>query len=313
MNKVEIVDIDSPILDGEFDKFLHSKPMWLRMPSDAYHGGPGIGSSMLKTAHFKSMQHFHAGHVADDVTEEKESQALRMGTMCHLAILEGEKFKDMYVVEPEFWGLTTKGERTNSMNCKEVKEKRQRWLSDLAPGTVVVTKEERDTLVGMIEALLRHPVAAGLLAGGFPEVSGYAVCEETGLLMKMRADLLRDDGIIVDYKTTRDASPRWWPRQAATLGYHIQAGYYRRIANVINGTPKENRFVFIAQEKVAPYAVTVHVADTAFLERGEQIAMHALRKIKACYETNFWPGYSEEALSLSLPDWALKDFEEVMV
>ncbi len=296
----------------ELEPFLRSKPMWIEMSAANYHAGPGVGSSMLKTATMKSMAHYRAGYIDEDTVKE-ESEAMKMGRLCHLAILEGRRYRERFVIEPEFWGVTTKGEKTNSKNAKDVKEKYAAWYSDLPKDAVVVTQEKQEQIIGMIEAVLAHPIAAGLLTGGRAETPGYAVCPETGLLMKILPDFRRDDGIIVDYKTTKDASPFWWPRQAAKLGFHIQAGQYRRVANIIENTPKENRFAFIAQEKVKPYAVTVHVADAAFLERGEQIAMHAARKIAACMKENFWPGYSEAALSLSLPEWALRDEEEVLL
>lgn len=278
--------------------------------SDEYHAGPGIGSSGLKTA-MVSMAHYYHRHVLK--TEIESSDALHIGKLCHMAILEGPRFRDRFVVEPIFEGYTKKGEKTTSANCAEVKEKRAAWYKALPAQAIIVRQEEHEMMIGMIEAILQHPIASGLLTGGRPELSGYWEDEETGLLLKCRPDFLRDDGLIIDYKTTKDASPKWWPRDAAKLGYHIQAGYYRMICNKILGTPNNTLFAFIAQEKVAPYAVTVHVPDNAFMERGEQIARYVLTKIAACKKSGYWPGYSDEALSLSLPEWALKDDEEVTV
>lgn len=284
----------------ELEPFLREIPRWIRLDKDSYLFGPGVGSSSLKTAQI-SLAHYKARHL-EQVVREEESKALHIGTLCHQAILEGPIFRERFRVMAKVDKRTKDGKAYVDDFNKSLRE-----------GDIVVTEAECDMITGMIAAILADPYASGLLTDGMSEISGYAVDKETGILMKIRPDFLRTDGIIVDYKTTKDASPKWWPRQAADLGYHIQAGYYRMVANLINGTPLENRFVFIAQEKEPPYAVTTFVADSAYLERGEQIARFQMARIANAMKTKEWPGYSDSALSLSLPDWAMKDDEEILL
>ena len=46
---------------------------------------------------------------------------------------------------------------------------------------------------------------------------------------KCRPDWISDDGsIVVDVKTTTDASPRGFQKSISTWGYHLQLGWYLR-------------------------------------------------------------------------------------
>ena len=263
-----------------------------------YLAEPAVSSGSIADA-MTSMAHYHALHVLR--VEKKTTEALRIGTLCHTAILEGPIFREKFRVMAKVDGRT-----------KEGREYRKDFEASLKPGDILVTEDECDMITGMIESILKHPIAAGLLTDGRAEVSGFITDKDTGLPLKIRPDFLRDDGIVIDYKTTRDASPKWFPRDAAKLGYHIKSAFYRMVTNEILGTPKNTTFAFIAQEKEPPYAVCVYVPDQAFMERGEQIVRHYLGKIAVCRKTDVWPGYSEQALSLALPEWAMKDDEEVV-
>lgn len=286
-------DVVSGIPDNvdELEPFFRSKPMFIQMDEGTYFAGPGIGSSALKTADI-SMEHFYVRHVL--ACESKETQAMKIGRLCHLAILEGPRFRERFRVKAKVDGRT-----------KEGKAYLADFEASLQPEDIVVSEKECDMIVGMVEALLRHPMASWLLSEGSPELAGYCVDEETGLLLKMKADFMRKDGIIIDYKTTIDAKPDAWEHQARRLGYHIQAAHYRNIANVIMNTPLENSFAFIAQEKEPPYAVYVHEVHQVTMECGQKKVRRLLNQIANCYKKNEWPGYPIEANAWILPDWAI--------
>ena len=68
-------------------------------------------------------------------------------------------------------------------------------------------------------------------------------------------------------------------------------------------------FVFIAQEKTAPYLVNVLQADDYFMQNGRKVRDSLLETYMKCKELDEWPGlmgFAEDKTyiqSLSVPEW----------
>lgn len=172
------------------------------------------------------------------------------------------------------------------------------------PGRIVLTPETWDQLHAMANAVHSHPAAGALLTGcpGEAEKSVYWNDAITGVLCRCRPDWWRDDNVIVDLKTTEDASPEGFAKSMANYRYDVQAAYY--LDGVQQATGKRPKaFVFIAVEKKTPYGVGVYVLDSDSLELGRAQYQHDLRIYAECVRTGEWPGYGDKIQTISLPAW----------
>lgn len=172
------------------------------------------------------------------------------------------------------------------------------------PGRIVLTPETWDQLHAMANAVHSHPAAGSLLTGcpGEAEKSVYWNDATTGVLCRCRPDWWRDDNVIVDLKTTEDASPEGFAKSMANYRYDVQAAYY--LDGVQQATGKRPKaFVFIAVEKKPPYGVGVYVLDSDSLELGRAQYQHDLRIYAECVRTGEWPGYGDKIQTISLPAW----------
>lgn len=172
------------------------------------------------------------------------------------------------------------------------------------PGRIVLTPETWDQLHAMANAVHSHPAAGALLTGcpGEAEKSVYWIDAATGVLCRCRPDWWRDDNVIVDLKTTEDASPEGFAKSMANYRYDVQAAYY--LDGVQAATRKRPKaFVFIAVEKKPPYGVGVYVLDSDSLELGRAQYQHDLRIYAECVRTGEWPGYGDKIQTISLPAW----------
>ena len=123
------------------------------------------------------------------------------------------------------------------------------------------------------------------------------------MLFRSRPDWLLDDGsVIVDLKTTEDASPRGFQRSVAQYAYHQQAAWYLHGLEQASGICPA-QFVFVAVEKKPPYAVGVYAADAEMIKAGWEAAERNLERIAECRAANHWPGYGEDIQPISLPPW----------
>ncbi|MFG2670816.1 PD-(D/E)XK nuclease-like domain-containing protein [Streptomyces sp. NPDC048445] len=184
-----------------------------------------------------------------------------------------------------------------------------------AEGAVPLKRDEYDDVLGMADAIRRHPVASALFnpEHGRPEQSVFWR-DPTGITRRARFDWLPDprEGrlIIPDYKTCRSAEPSALAKAVDEFGYHQQADWYRAGARAAGLGDEHTAFVFVCQEKTAPYLITVFEPDAAALRIGAAKNRRAIETYARCTESGYWPGYSDAIEYLSLPPYAERRDEE---
>ena len=151
------------------------------------------------------------------------------------------------------------------------------------------------------------------LLNGEHELPIFWQDELTGEHCKARLDCLTEvDGkhIIVDYKTTSNASTDAFMNTAVKYGYDFQAAMYSEGYKAVTGN--DCIFVFIAQEKTAPYAVNILQADEVFLRRGRDTFRQLIGIYHDCKQSDNWYGYLgpyNVVNNLALPAWLAKEVE----
>ncbi len=267
---------------------------------EEYHKAFAVGSTSLRTLINQSPAHYL--HNRENPTEPTPAQ--KLGTAIHLAALEPHTFKANTLVEPVFEGRTKKGEITTNPNATEVKDKRDKWYME-NHGKHIVSQEQFDCVQGILNSLSKHKQASKLVAAGAAEESYFWKDPETGIFCKARPDFLREGHIMVDIKSTRDASYHSFQKDIAEHGYHVQAAMYLDgVSNVLGH--HFDKFVIIAVEKEAPYAVQCFDLDANTIQEGRQQYYGALKILKECMKTGIYGGYPEELCPISLPSWAIK-------
>jgi hypothetical protein len=233
-------------------------------------------------------------HALEMECNPKESTpAMKLGTDIHAAILQPDVF-ERYIVAPKF--------------DKRTKEGKAAALDFEAshPGRTFIDEEKYAILAGCMESLRLHKVASEQLATGKCEQT--VVWDEDGLLCKARPDIMRD-GVLIDVKTTQDASPAAFARQVANLKYTLQAAHYVRGVSKVTGVEHET-FRVVAIETKPPFAIAVYELDFGTLEFGRAQWRNAIELYRECSAMNHWPGYKDEIQSLAVPSWVFNQAEE---
>lgn len=176
----------------------------------------------------------------------------------------------------------------------------------------ILSQEQWGQLHAMRDAVMAHPAARQLLRIG--------------------------NNIVIDLKTTDDASLDGFSKSIANWRYDVQAPYYldglrealkqsgdkppaegaaelsaywidqktgvlcRCRPDFWRGEPKH--FVFIAVEKKPPYAVGVYVLDEESMALGAAQYRHDLNTYAECLANDNWPGYGDKVQTISVPGWA---------
>lgn len=268
-----------------------------------YHAAPGLSSSVLKEL-LKSGAHYKAS-----LKEEREqSTEMRLGTLVHCMLLEPEKV-NLQVHVGEY-------------NVRRGKD----WeiAKQDGEGKLICNREEYDRAQEIAEAFrvqaTSHPYFNGekfKLLEGLKENSFFASCPKSGLLLKARPDNITANGVIVDFKTTSDASVDEFQRSIVKYGYYLSAAHY---LNVVTEALKQfphrsipvapRAFVMIALETKAPYGFQVYFFSADALNAGRMHADKAMQTFKQCSETGIWEAYKKEMVEIGLPNWFYYKYPE---
>lgn len=262
------------------------------MTNAEYHAHPAVSKSDLDLVN-RSPLHYKSAKQSG----KEQTEAMLFGSVVHKLVLEPETFAAEYAVAPK---------------CdRRTKEGKQAWkeFTDSIADETVITEELHKEAQNVANAVLANPIVKKILTGGQAEQSFFWTDEETGVECKCRPDyLIREKGLVIDLKTTENASPERFMKSAYDYRYHVQAWWYLHGLSQY-GVAARN-FVFIAVEKKPPYAVCVYAADDLMLELGKREALENLQTYAECKKSGIWHGYEKEPEihSLSLPDWVIRKY-----
>lgn len=148
------------------------------------------------------------------------------------------------------------------------------------------------------------------------ETSMFARHHATGLRLKIRPDLAVmpckafPHGLIVDGKTTTDASVEGFGRAVWNLDYGLQAAHYTRVFQLAMGTVERPAFLWMAQEKERPFAAKYYAAGKDLIAHYDAKIEDLMPRVAECHRTGVWPGYGDGVETLAMPAWAQKRIDE---
>lgn len=259
--------------------------------------GPGISSSGLRTIESKSPAHYYANsYLNPDREPDEPKDHFDFGKAAHFLLLGEVGFKEKFVVRPEKWSDW----RTNDAKA---------WRAEQQlAGRTVLTDDQIHAIKGIAKSLAAEPLVASGILQGLVEHSMFWRDPKTSVWLKSRPDIVPSaDGILIDLKTTGDASPDAIGRTVQDFGYNMQGGLASLGMKAVMGVEMTD-FVLVWVEKTPPYAVNVSPVDQEWIFWGRRQLRRAIDRFAECIEKNDWPGYRGE-ITTCMPDWLRTRFE----
>ena len=253
---------------------------WMDVTDEFYHGSPGISASGIKTIDKTCPQVYKYGKGV----ETEKTEALILGSAIHKYILENDDFDSEYLIAP----VDKKTDRAYKVFLNEHKD-------EIEAGKTVLRNRDGAMLHGILDSLRE-----GTNKGGTNTYDGiiinpntqrekalFTIDVERNIILKVKVDVDMS-GMFLDLKSTKSADPEVFMKDAANLGYGIQAAYYQKIAQLAK---KESKmFGFIAVEKTAPFIHSVILLDDEDIKLELAKVNRLLDEYAFCLNNDIWYG-----------------------
>jgi hypothetical protein len=178
--------------------------------------------------------------------------------------------------------------------------------AQLVKGKIVLDEQDLADAVACVQALNNHPEFAAIMA----QPRRVEVAFEFDLFghrFKAKPDAIIDSmRLILDIKTTDDASPDRWQWSAVDYGYHRQAYIYQQAVQL--ETNEWYRFIFAVVEKPKPSTrgipptVALYELDDATIEMGFDDTQRLVQDYEDRTANGWWQQlYSSGIVPLRLP------------
>lgn len=284
----------------EADNGLITEPGLYDITAEAYHSDPVADGSLSSTGARKLLTMCPAAFRHWQLHGSEHQQVFDFGRAAHAVVLGvGDP---LCVIDAEDY--RTKAARTQRDNA-------------YAMGQTPVLPQEHRQIMAMAKAIRNNETAMALLDrdSGYPEQTLVWTDPKSQVVCRAMLDWLPQPVedqrlVVVDYKTTASANPEEIAKSVYKYGYHQQADFYLRgirELGVDGGIP--GAFVFLFQEKFPPYLITPVQLDQSAMEWGRIANDKALDKYRECTTTGNWPGYASDIISVSLPGYATRQYE----
>lgn len=269
------------------------------IPFDEYLTWEAASDSILSKLRSKSPAHARF----KQLYPQKDTAAFFTGRLLHCLALEPEKLAERYAIVPD--------------RAKRSKADKEFWaeLESNANGKTLLKQADYQAAQSAIDDI-KQQIIYRYIQQGEAEVCLVWVDKKTGVLCKCRIDYLnRKYSVLIDLKSTIDASPEGFARAIHKWRYYQKAAFYHDGWKAITDDPSV--FVFLALEKVAEtvpidgqgprHAVAAYEAHDDMISAGRLEYRKALETYTECLKTGVWPAYADTVKMINLSDWALRD------
>lgn len=259
-----------------------------------YYANRALSHSKLSCLAQNPME-FKMRYVDDPPTlSPKESDAFAFGHAVHCLALEPESFSDRFFVLPKMDRRTKEGKAAYAE------------IQDASKTKTLLDGDDYADAIACVQALNNHAEFATIMAQP-KRVEVPFEFDLFGHRFKAKPDCIVDSmKLIVDIKTTDDASPHKWQWSAVDYGYHRQAWIYQKALHLEAGD--WYRFIFAVVEKPKPSTrgipptVALYELDADTLKMGEQDAYTLVQDCEHRQHIGWWQQYySNGIVPLRLP------------
>lgn len=248
-----------------------------------YDGWTGINASSLKKFMVSPM---HYKNWLETKNQEKPSEAFRIGTAVHMAILEPHRFLTHYKISPDV--------------DRRTKDGKANWLEFITSlnitGDNYLTIDEFNMIKSMKDATVENDLWKSYNNDSTAKVykeAGFK-CEYMGINIKGRIDFYSETtNTIIDWKTISDTpTKRVVNHEIYSKGYDVQNFIYQKGIEIVTGLKPKFLFAFI--EKKPPYAIAFYELSENRINSIKEVVDYELIRMEGAKTIGIYAGLPSE-------------------
>lgn len=231
----------------------------------------------------RAPKHFQYRYLSGEYEDDETKRWKGVGRAIHMATTEPQLFPANFVKAPKVDRRTNKG--------------KQEWaeFEEYAGTKTLLTEAEYELCMRASESLRAHPVVKKAIRVGIAEKVITWTDPTTGIACKCMPDWMQSNGLIIDIKSTENASLKGFRKSVWKFRYHVQEAFYSDGIQLATGI--EPVFMFAVVEKEPPYISEVYTLEPEWVEMGRNAYLADLQKLKECRASGVWGGYNEELIT----------------
>ena len=263
------------------------------MNRETYHADTSHVSNSQIAKILRSPAHYWQTYLSPSRLQF-DSQAFKVGRAFHVMVSEPHRFHDQYLVANQKFDRRTRDGKVafevflGAANGRVILPADIEYTETGKPSGLLSYEQ----IVRMRDAVMSHPIAGKLMRAGEAESIITWLDSETGVACKSMRDWVTPGGVILDFKSTDDASPSGFRKSVFQYGYDRQAAFYMDGHRTATGTPGKG-FVFVAVEKSPPYLCEAYILSDDVIDAAREKYRAGLRLLKECRESGNWHGYNK--------------------
>jgi len=267
--------------------------VYKNLTNEEYHADKEFISRSAILDFSRSAYTYWAKHINPNRPKKDATPAMILGSAFHKFVLEPDDFLNEFVFAPEPVTLKYSGREAYDEYKKELE------ICE-SSNKIILSHDVGNTIIDMREVLNNNKDAMNLICDSRIENSFFWQDKQSGLLLKSRPDILHDN-IIVDLKTTSDASPRAFQSEMVKYGYHVQFAMIRDAVEAIEGR-KISNFINLVIETKYPYNTAIYIIDEFAVNAGQDKYKQICIDMQKAKEENEYNDYGIQ--QIGLPKWA---------
>jgi hypothetical protein len=242
---------------------------------DYYQNTEYVSNSMLNNLSGNSPEYFRFR--LDN--PQLATPAMKFGSALHVNVLQPSEFNKNYAVAPKF------DKRTKVGKADYAEFQKKNFFK------TVITEAEFELIEQMTMKLMKDSAIKQLLSGGEKEKIITWHNETHDVECKGMLDCYKPKpNIIIDLKTTQDASYNGFRRSILKYKYHKQAAFYMDAVEA-------DEFYIVAIEKSPPFNMNVFQIGDDMLDDGRYMYNQELEIYNYCMKNDYWPGQGYDYLN----------------
>ncbi len=280
-----------------------------------YYVNPRLSQSKLKDLK-QSPKHFWDKHIDPSREPQKDTEAMAFGRAVHMYVFEDKKFLETYIVAPKFDKRTKEGKAQHIEFIENNQDKElisiEEW-KDAENIRCSIYRKNIGKILLTTPALIEHELYWNDIICILDENENII---EFNIDCKAKLDYFVEpcekfpNGLIVDLKTTINATSEEFGKSIYKFGYHNQVAFYCKAVKQIYKTENYPTFIFIAAEKNSPYECAFYSANEDVMIAGLKDNARLMGLYAECMQKGEWHGYEDQIVPIGMPAWAMREFQD---